>query len=135
FTVADNVGNVSSPVVSATAKVDTVAPSVSATAPTVGSGAGNQYYDSGTKTQFFRSTGSGSFTLNATASDADTGVTVAFPDVSGISGWSGSTGGTDSTSPYSSPATYSWTAGAGEPGSVDVTAKDKAGNSAADAVT
>src|SRR5207253_2754279 len=80
FTIADNVGNVSS-AVTATAKVDTGDPSVSVTAPTELTGAGSQYYDSGTKTQFFRSTGSGSFKLTANASDSETAVTaVGFPD-------------------------------------------------------
>src|SRR5207248_7311464 len=134
FTVADNVGNVSS-AVTATAKVDTAGPTVSVTAPTELSGGANQYYDSVSKTQYFRPAGSGSFDLNGTASDSTTGVTgVDFPDVSGTSGWSGSTGGTDSSSPYSSPATYSWTAGAGAPGSRNVTATDEAGNASSDAI-
>ena len=51
--------------------------------PTELTGAGNQYYDAGTKTLFFRPTGSGSFDLNATASDTDTAVdAVAFPTIS-----------------------------------------------------
>ncbi|HXY84198.1 MAG TPA: Ig-like domain-containing protein [Gaiellaceae bacterium] len=135
FAIADNVGNVSS-AVTAVAKVDTAAPSVTVSAPTELTGTGNQYYDSATKTQFFRSTGSGSFALNATASDVDTSVTqVAFPDISATSGWSGSTGGTDTTSPYASPTTYAWTSGAGAPGAVNVTATDKAGNTANDTIT
>jgi hypothetical protein len=68
FTIADRVGNVSTSV-TATAKVDTDAPIVAATAPTELTGAGNQYYDAGSQTQFFRPAGSGSFTLHATASD------------------------------------------------------------------
>src|SRR5205807_1227123 len=65
FTIKDNVGNVSTGV-TATAKVDTVNPTVSVTAPTELTGPGNQYYDAPSKTQFFRPAGSGSFTLNAT---------------------------------------------------------------------
>ena len=82
FTIADRVGNVS-PSVTATAKVDTDAPIVAVTAPTELTGAGNQYYDAGSQTQFFRPAGSGSFTLHATASDGQSGVAqVAFPNVS-----------------------------------------------------
>jgi len=135
FTIADRVGNTSAPV-SVVAKVDTAAPTVAVTVPTALAGAGNQSYDAASKTLFFRSTGSGSFTLNATASDTDTAVTgVAFPDVSGTSGWSGSTGGTDASSPYSSPVTYAWSSGAGEPGAQVATASDKAGNGGTDGIT
>ena len=135
FSLRDNVGNLSA-AVTATAKVDTAPPAVAVTAATEVTGAGSQYYDAGSKTQFFRPGGSGSFTLNATGSDVDTGVTgVAFPDVSATSGWAGSTGGSDATSPYSSPVTYAWSSGAGEPGAVSVVATDKAANTASDTVT
>jgi hypothetical protein len=108
FTIADRVGNVSSPV-TATAKVDTDAPSVSVTAPVELTGAGNQYYDAASHTQYFRPSGTGSFTLTATASDNESGVAqVAFPDVSATSGWSGSNGGADTSAPYASPADYGW---------------------------
>ena len=61
-------------------------------------------------------------TLNATASDAQSGVDhVAFPDLSGVSGWTGA-GGNDAASPYASPANYAWSAGASAPGSKTVTA-------------
>ncbi len=119
FTIEDNVGNTST-AVTTTAKVDTAAANVAVTAPTENTGAANQYYDAGTKTQFFRPSASGSFTLNATASDVHTAFTqVAFPNVSATSGWSGSTGGPDSTSPYASPSSYSWSVGASAPGAVD----------------
>jgi hypothetical protein len=135
FTIADNVGNVSAGV-STTAKVDTANPAVSVSAPTELTGAGNQHYDSGSKTHFFRPGGAGSFSLGASASDVHTAVLqVGFPDVSGVSGWSGSTGGSDPSSPYSSPADYSWSAGAAEPGARSVTATDKAANSASDTIT
>src|SRR5262249_49008606 len=135
FTIADRVGNVSSGV-SAVAKVDTVAPTTAVTAPTELTGAGNQYYDAATKTQFFRSTGSGLFRLNATASDAETSVAqIAFPDVSGTSGWSGSTGGADTSAPYASPTTYTWSSGAAEPGAQTVTATDPAGNDGPGTIT
>ena len=135
FTIADKVGNISS-AATATAKVDNGAPTVSVGTPTALTGAGNQYYDAGTKTLFFRSTGSGSFDLNATASDSDTAVdAVDFPTISSLSGWSGSTGGADTTSPYSSPTDYSWSSGAAEPGAQTVSATDKAANSSSDTIT
>jgi hypothetical protein len=135
FSIGDNVGNVSTPV-SATAKVDTQAPSISVSTPTALTGSGSQYYDTGTKTQFFRSTSSGSFRLNAAASDSETNVTaVTFPDISSLSGWSGSTGGADPTSPYSSPADYTWSSGAADPGARTISASDKAANSATDSIT
>ena len=109
---------------------------MSLNAPTELTGAGNQYYDGATKTQFFRPAGSGSFRLNATASDSETAVaSVSFPDVSGLSGWSGSTGGADTTSPYSSPADYTWSSGAVEPGARNISGSDKAANSSSDTIT
>src|SRR5207253_2581483 len=58
-----------------------------------------------------------------------------FPDLSALSGWSGSTGGNDPTNPYASPADYSWTAGAAEPGAKNITATDKATNNNTDTIT
>ena len=85
---------------STTAKIDTTPPTVAVEAPTATAGSANQFYESGAKTLWFRPSGSGSFTLNATAADAQSGVTqIAFPDVSTVSGWAGSTGGTDNTAP------------------------------------
>src|SRR5262249_23760294 len=64
------------------------APTAPPPAPTATSGAANQYYAAGTL--WFRPAGSGSFTLNATASDAQSGIEqVGFPNVSGTSGWAG----------------------------------------------
>ena len=135
FMISDHVGNVSS-AVSVTAKVDTNAPSISVTAPVEVTGAGNQYYDGASHTQYFRPAGSGSFTLTATASDTESGIAqIAFPDVSGTSGWSGSTGGADSTNPYASPADYSWTAGASAPGAQSITATNAAGIDGAGAIS
>ncbi len=69
-------GNTSaSSTASATAKVDTSAPAIAASTPTAVTGSANQFYDGGTKTLYFRPSGSGSFTLNATSSDAQSGVT------------------------------------------------------------
>ena len=137
YKISDNVGNQSAvSATSADAKVDTGDPSVSVSSPTEVTGPAAQYYDSATKTHYFRPGGAGSFTLNATASDAETAVTgVAFPNVSAVSGWTGSTGGNDTSSPYASPADYAWTAGATAPGARTITATDKAGRTANDTVT
>ena len=136
YTITDNVGNqssASSP--SANAKVDTTAPAVANAAPTAISGGGNQHYDSGTETLYFRPAGSGSFQLNATASDGQSDIaSVAFPDLSALNGFSGS-GGSDSSSPYASTA-YSWTAGAGgNPGGKTVTATNGAGGTGTTTIT
>src|SRR5206468_11737856 len=123
FTIADRVGNVSTPV-TATAKVDTQAPAISTDAPTALSGAGAQSYDAGSKTLFFRSTATGSFRLNSTSSDAHTAVTnVAYPDLSSVGRWS--TSGTDST----------WSDGASAPGPRSLTATDSAAHTADDTTT
>ena len=136
YRVADNVGNVSNPsAASADAKIDTTAPIVSNNAPTPVTGGGAQYYDSGTETLYFRPSGSGSFQLNATASDGQSDVaSVEFPDLSALNGFSGS-GGTDASSPYAS-TTYSWTSGAsGDPGGKTVTATNSAGGTATTTIT
>jgi hypothetical protein len=134
---ADLVGNLSaawSPA-SADAKVNAFGPVVTDTAPTEVSGAGDQFWNSATDTLYFRPTATGSFTLNATASDSASGIAqVAFPDVSAVAGWSGSTGGVDTSSPYSSPADYTWTAGAAAPGSKPVTATNGTGVTATDTI-
>ena len=120
LTGTDNVGNTVS--VTTVVKVDTSNPTATATAPTEGTNPGNQFYVVGTDTHYFRAGTSGSFTLNATASDVATLVTgVTFPDLSGFSGWTG-TGNTDNGSPYVSTS-YSWNAAAA-PGSVTVIATD-----------
>ncbi|HEY7396767.1 MAG TPA: Ig-like domain-containing protein [Gaiellaceae bacterium] len=125
FTVADHVGNVSAPV-SVTAKVDTVAPTVTATAPTPLTDGGAQFWNGGTKRLYVRPSTSGSFTLNATTSDAETAiVSTTFPDLSGVAGWTGD----------GSTATYSWSSGAGAPGAQTISAADSAGNTGSDAIS
>ena len=135
ITISDNVGNTSSPsTASANAKIDTTAPSVAVTAPTAVTGTTNQYYQSGSKTLWFRPTGTGSLTLNATASDPQSGVDhVAFPDLSGTTGWTGS-GDDDTSSPYAS-TDYTWSTGAAGPGAKNVTAFNGGGTSASDSLT
>jgi len=134
---ADHVGNLaaswSAP--TADAKVSTLGPTVVDTAPTEVSGAGDQYWDQASDTIFFRPAATGSFTLNATASDPAGVSNVAFPDVSAVTGWNGSTGGTDSSSPYSSPAVYRWTANATAPGPKQVIATNTGAVTGFDTIT
>ena len=137
YKISDLVGNQSAPSAqSADAKVNTVGPAVAVSAPTEVSGAGDQFWNATTRTVFFRPAGAGSFTLNATASDTVSSIAqVAFPDVSATAGWSGSTGGVDTTSPYSSPVAYTWTAGAASPGAKQVIATNSTAMTASDTVT
>jgi chitobiase/beta-hexosaminidase-like protein len=136
YKISDFVGNQSTSSASAVAKVSTVGPTVTDTAPTEVSGANDQYWSSVSDTLFFRPAATGSFTLNANASDSSSGISqVAFPDVSPVTGWAGSTGGVDSTSPYASPATYTWTAGATAPGASHVVATNGTGLTAFDTIT
>ncbi|HKP19173.1 MAG TPA: chitobiase/beta-hexosaminidase C-terminal domain-containing protein [Gaiellaceae bacterium] len=117
------------------ALVDTSAPTVTDTAPTEISGAGDQYWDSTTDTLWFRPAATGSFTLNASASDSQSGIAqVDFPTLVGTTGWSGA-GGSDTSSPYASPVSYSWTASASAPGAKTVTATNKTGLTATDTIT
>jgi hypothetical protein len=136
LTVSDNVGNASAPsAASATAKIDTSAPVVTLSAPDAVTGGGAQSFDSGTGTIWFSPSAAGSFTLHATASDAQSGVDhVAFPDLSGVSGWSG-TGGSDTSSPYGSQQDYSWSAGATAPGDRSITATNGGGGTASATIT
>src|SRR5581483_9438285 len=77
--------------------------------------------------RWFRPAAGGSFTLSATATDAESGIaSVAFPDLSATTGWTGS-GGTDTTTPYASSAAYTWTAGASSPGAKTITATNGTG--------
>ena len=132
LTGTDNVGNTVS--VTTVVKVDTSDPIATATAPTETVNPGNQFYVAGTDTHYYRAAASGSFTLNATASDVATLVTgVTFPNLSGFSGWTG-TGNTDALSPYLS-TTYSWVAAATAPGAVTVIATNSAGRTGNDTIT
>ncbi len=138
YKISDYVGNQATSPASAVAKVSTTVPTVVVTAPTKGSGSSDQFWNATTKTVWFRPAATGSFNLNATATPASAGAAiaqVAFPDVSATSGWSGSTGGPDTTSSYSSPVSYSWTAGATAPGAQKVIATDGDGLTGFDTVT
>ena len=137
YRISDRVGNESAPSAdSANALVSSSVPTVTDTAPTEVSGGGDQYWNSSTDTLWFRPAGAGSFTLNATATDSSSSITkVDFPDVSAVAGWSGSTGGTDTSSPYASPVTYTWTAGAASPGPKQVIATNSIGVTGSDTIT
>jgi chitobiase/beta-hexosaminidase-like protein len=135
YVISDRLGNESTSPPSEDALVDTSSPTVSDTAPSEASGAGDQYWDSSTDTLWFRPAGAGSFTLNASGTDAESGIAeVAFPSLAGTTGWSGA-GGVDSSSAFSSPAQYSWTAGAAAPGAKQVTATNGSGLTATDTIT
>jgi Chitobiase/beta-hexosaminidase C-terminal domain len=137
YKISDLVGNQSAASASsADAKVNSVGPAVTLTAPTEVSGVGDQFWNGSTKTVYFRPAATGSFTLNATATDSVSSIAqVAFPDVSSVSGWSGATGGVDTTSPYASPVVYTWTAGGTAPGAKQVVATNITAMTASDTVT
>ncbi len=137
YTVSDLLGNSTTSANSVDAIVDMTAPTVSATQPTAGTGSSDQYWNGSTNTLWFRPNAAGSFTLNASATDAQSGATrVTFPDVSATTGWTGSTGGTDSgQAPYVSPTAYSWTSGATAPGAKTLTVTNGSGLTATGAVT
>jgi len=136
YKISDLVGNQSAASTpSADAKVNSVGPAVVVIAPTEVSGAGDQFWIAATKTVYFRPAATGSFTLNATATDSVSSIAqVAFPDLSAVSGWTGA-GGADTTSPYASPVTYAWTAGATAPGAKQVVATNSSAMTASDNVT
>ena len=87
--VSDNVGNNSVNSTVSPNATSTPAPGRRGHRPTAVTGARNQYWNARLLTLFFRPTGSGSFTLNASSSDGQSGIDhVAFPDVSATTGWS-----------------------------------------------
>ena len=128
FTLADRVGNVSAGVTSAAAQVDTVAPGAPAQTVTETGDDGHAvgsilYYDPA---------GSGTFTVTAAASDAESGIDkVGF--AAPAAGFSSADAADDSTSPYT--RSYSWSAGATGSGPQAVTAFDRAGHSTAGSFT
>ena len=130
YTVADRVGNASSPSAqSATAKVDTSDPTVTASAPTPVTGGGAQYFDNGSGTPVVPPGRQRLVHVERDRGRPQSGVDrVAFPDLPAVSGWSG-TGGDDTASPYASPAT---TPGARRhaPGARTIVATNGAGRTA-----
>src|SRR4029078_7229016 len=117
---SDNVGHTTTSAV-VTLGVDDTAATLTTPAPSAGTNAAAQHYDSGTKTYWVNGTASGTFTLNATVTDGESGInTVTFPDFSG----SGTTSGTNagSGSSYHSTATYSFSSPSSNPGSKTISA-------------
>jgi len=117
FRAYDNVGN-EEPVASVLVQVDTTQPSVPALTVTETDA---DSHSAGT-TLYYNPSGAnaGSFTVDATASDAESGIDrLSFPAVAGMAG-----GGDDTSSPYS--ATYDWTSSTGASGAQTVTARNGA---------
>src|SRR5439155_16694184 len=120
FRAYDKVGNEEA-VGSQLVRVDTTAPGAPALTLSETPASPNQYV-SGT-TLFYNPQGgnSGTFTVDAAASDPESGIQkVSFPAVTGMTG-----GGDDTTSPYQS--VYSWTASTSASGGQNVTARNNAG--------
>ena len=92
----DNVANATTSSIN-TVVVDNSAPAVAVAAPVPVTGAAAQYYDAGSKTLFLKAAGQGSFTLEASASDAHTGIgSVTFPALLGTGSNTGTnTGGSN----------------------------------------
>ncbi|HEY8844671.1 MAG TPA: Ig-like domain-containing protein [Gaiellaceae bacterium] len=120
YTIADNVGNPTTYTSSNVVKVDTTAPA--APPLTLSKVTGTQWEHVSGTTLYYnaQAANAGSFTVDAAASDTESGVTsVTFPVVFGADGL------TDATSPYQ--RTYSWTAAAVASGAQNVTALNNAG--------
>jgi hypothetical protein len=116
LTGTDNVGNTLS--LSTTVKVDTTAPSAPTLTPSVTGSA----YQNGSGPVFYKSTGTGSFTLVANSTDADTGIaSYQFPTLG--TGWTSSGSG--------NTRTYSFASGATSPGIQSVTATNGIGTAGA----
>ena len=117
----DNVANSTTSSIN-TVLVDNSAPAAATAAPIPVTGAAAQYYDAGSKTLFLQAAGKGSFTLEATASDADSGIgSVTFPSLLGT----GSNGGTNTGGNNYESATYSFDGTVtpiGSPGAETITA-------------
>ena len=123
FTIADRVGNVSATATSAAIQVDSDAPSAPTQAITESAADAHAVGS----TLFYRPSGSGTFTVTATATDPQSGVDkVTFPAVG--SGFVRTGSADDSTTPYSRD--YTWSAGATASGAQTVTSHDLATNTA-----
>jgi hypothetical protein len=103
-------------------RIDTTSPSIGVTAPTALTGTSFQYYDGGANTLWLNAGQTGTFKLNATASDAESGIlSVDFPAIFGT----GSNAGTGGPSYSSATYTFDGTGTPfGSPGSKTVTASN-----------
>ncbi|HEU5477535.1 MAG TPA: SwmB domain-containing protein [Gaiellaceae bacterium] len=111
---------------------DTTAPSADTITLNKGSNPSVQYFNASSGTFYFGVIPSATtFTLKAVPSDTGSGIDhVAFPDLSGTSGWSGDTGGTvnyQSSGNYTS-ATYTIATSPSTPAAANITATDNNGN-------
>ena len=112
---------------------DTTAPSADTISVSKGTNPGVQYFKAATNTYYFGVIPSSTtFTFTAAPTDSGSGVDhVAFPNVSGTTGWSGDTGGTtnyQSSGNYTSP-TYTIATGPSAPAAANITATDNNSNS------
>ncbi len=122
FTIADRVGNVSATATSAVVQVDSDAPVPPTQVVNESSADGHA---SGS-TLYYLPSGSGTFTVTASASDAQSGIDkVTFPAVG--SGFVRSGSADDATAPHARD--YTWSAGATATGAQTVTAHDLGTNS------
>ncbi len=122
LTVVDVAGN-STIAATRTIDIDNDAPTISVTGFVEGTNVGAQSA-TGT-TMYINPSQSGSFTVQAAASDGLGVAQVVFADPL-LAHWAG--GGTDATGPSPYSALYSWTAGAASASSVEVQAVDTVGN-------
>lgn len=119
--VEDIAGNTAPYIGASTAKIDTSAPSVSVTSITEVTNPAYQYV-SGSNTIYYNTAVTGTFTVNATASDSQSGINkVTFP---ALTGFSATNGGDDTTSPYS--WTYNWATTSTQNASVNATGYNNA---------
>ena len=131
LTVTDNVGNPSGTSTSSWILVDTSAPS----APSVTASGTNVYQAAANGTVFFKSGGTGTMNLVATAADAQSGLAnIIFASPAAATGWSGTPAfpNTDATSPYAQADNWIATAGSGTQA---VTATNGVGATAATTLT
>ena len=135
LTVSDRVGNQSSPSSASAAAKVSATPTVSVTSATPVTGAGNQYWNAGSKTLYFRAgrrrlVHAERHRLRRSRRDRPRHL----PDLSALNGFTG-TGNDDATSPYTS-TTYAWTAGSsGNPGSQPVVATSNSSQTGSDSLT
>ncbi|MBC7459893.1 MAG: Ig-like domain repeat protein [Thermoleophilia bacterium] len=129
LSVTDNVGNVQTYTSTNVLRFDELPPVTSILG--ISSAVGNVYRQPLTSNIWVSPTASGSFSVQASATDAVGMDRVIFP-ATGAAGWSGPTP-TDITTPTGSTytsSTYSWSAGASDPTPSNATARDTAGNTA-----
>lgn len=123
--VSDKAGNTSATLITRTISVDNADPNVQAVSFTESVGSAFQHA-AGT-TMYYNPAQAGSFSVGVTATDQDSGMRdVAFPDLDGAGTLWSPGGQLDSASPWT--VTYSWAAGAAEPGAREAIATDVAGN-------